>query len=86
MKHLEDVMKLSKFAAATAALSLATAPVMASAADMDRAAAPVVAENNVAGNSTAGLIGLFALVALALFIFIDEDDVFIDEDDVPVSA
>lgn len=68
-------MKLSKFAAAAAALSLATAPVVASAATVDRAAAPVTAENDMGDRGSIGILALFAIAALAIGIFADEDDI-----------
>lgn len=67
-------MKFSKCAAALAAVSLATSPVVASAATVDRASAPVSEASEVGGGSTIGILALFAIAAFTLGIFTGEDD------------
>ncbi|MXO68544.1 hypothetical protein [Pelagerythrobacter marinus] len=75
-------MKLRNFFFATAAASLAAAPVAAQAQAADRAAQPVAGESELAGSGiSAGLI-IAALAAIGMVILIvSEDD---DEDPVSV--
>ncbi len=67
-------MKFSKCAAALAAVSLAASPVVASAATVDRASAPVSGESEIGGGNTIGILALFAIAAFTIGIFVAGDD------------
>jgi hypothetical protein len=64
-------MKFAKFAAAAAALSLASAPALAAPAP-ERGSAPAASENQIGGQ--AGILVLFALLALVIGIAVSGDD------------
>jgi hypothetical protein len=64
-------MKFAKFAAAAAALSLASAPALAAPAPA-RASAPAASENDIGGQ--AGILVLFALLALIIGVAVSGGD------------
>jgi hypothetical protein len=72
-------MKMTKWIAALAAASLATAPVIAQAAPASRSAAPVSEAESLGGPAIAWIFAAVMVVG-AILILIDDDD------DVPAST
>ena len=66
-------MKFRTLAAAVAALTLTTSPVLAQAT-VDRAAAPVEGESEMGGSSTLLLILAIVLFGAGIFFLVDNDD------------
>lgn len=64
-------MKFAKFAAASAALSLAVSPALAQSTP-ERGTAPVASENKIGGQ--AGILVLFAIIAVVIGFIATDDD------------
>lgn len=72
-------MKFRTMAAAVAALTLTTSPVLAQAS-VDRVAAPIEGESQMAGSSSLLLILAVVLFGAGIFFLVDSDD---DDPDSP---
>jgi hypothetical protein len=74
MKLKGDVsMKFRTMAAAVAALTLTTSPVLAQAS-VERAAAPVASESEMGGSSTLLLVLAVVLMGAGIFFLVDNED------------
>ncbi len=73
-------MTIRNLLLAASAVSLATAPIAATATDIVRSAEPVTGESNVMSMDARFLIGAILAAGLVIWIIADDDD-----DDDPVS-
>ena len=67
-------MRMRDIFAAAGALALSASPVMAQSASVDRASAPVEAQNELFGGSTLLTVALLVALGIGIYLIVDDND------------